>query len=254
MNELTSKTRHSNFTPEHIAHAFNVNLGTAKDILATTTQKGVQHAVMPLNRRYCVDHLHLHHNYLIGKWTMDHIESKYKLIRGHTGAIVFSNGNLVMVYPTAKKNDKDSTESLRQFTKDIGIPANLKTDMATAFVGRHTSFQTLVRKLGINMTFSEPHCHNQLQQVDVAICEVKQRWRNKMSTQNVPKRLWCFGLEHQACLMHFIPRGRNNRMGYKMILGRIPDISEYLDFDFFNLVWYWHLPHPSLSKHDCELA
>ncbi len=37
MNKLTSKTRHSNFTPEHVAHVFNVNLGTAKDILATTT-------------------------------------------------------------------------------------------------------------------------------------------------------------------------------------------------------------------------
>jgi hypothetical protein len=174
MNELMSKTRHSNFTPEHVAHVFNVNLGTAKDILATTTQKGVRHAVMPLNRRYCVNHLHPHHNYLAGKWTMDHIEFKYKSIRGHTDPMVFLNGNLVMVFPTATKNDKDSTESLRQFAKDIGIPANLTTDMATAFVGRQTSFQTLVRKLGINMMFSKPHCHNQLQQVNVAICEVKQ--------------------------------------------------------------------------------
>ena len=31
----------------------------------------------------------------------------------------------------------------------------------------------LFKKLGINMTFSEPHRHNQLQQVDVAIREVK---------------------------------------------------------------------------------
>jgi hypothetical protein len=77
MNKLMSKTQHSNFTPEHVAHVFNVNLGTAKDILATTTQKGVQHAIMPLNRRYPVNHFHLHHDYLAGKWTMDHIESKY---------------------------------------------------------------------------------------------------------------------------------------------------------------------------------
>jgi hypothetical protein len=141
MNKLTSKTRHSNFTPENVAHVFNVNLSTADDILATTTQKSVRHTIMPLNRRYCIDHLHLHHNYLAGKWTMtmDHIESKYKLIHGHTGAIVFLNGNLVMVYPTATKNEEDSTESLRQYTKDIGIPANLKTDMATAFVERLVS-------------------------------------------------------------------------------------------------------------------
>ena len=58
--------------------------------------------------------------------------------------------------------------------EDIGIPANLKSDMASAFVGRHTNFQWLVQKLGINMTFSEPHHHNELQQVDVTTREEKQ--------------------------------------------------------------------------------
>ncbi len=104
---------------------------------------------------------------------MDHLESKYKSIWGHTGAIIFSEGNLVMAYLTSLKNDIDSTESLRRFTENIGIPANLKSNMASAFIGRHTNFQRLVQKLGINMTFSKPHPHNQLQQVDVTIWEVK---------------------------------------------------------------------------------
>ena len=75
-----------------------------------------------------------------------------------------------------------------------------------------------------------------------------------MGTKYVPRRLWCFGLEHQARLMNFIPRGRNEQSGYEMITGKTPDISEYLDFDFYDLVWYWRQPHPSLSEHDCELA
>ena len=104
---------------------------------------------------------------------LDHIESKYKSIRGHTGSIVISNGNLAAVYPTPSKSDRDSTESLRRFTEEIGIPANLKCDMAAAFVGRHTDFQRLVQKLGINMTYAEPYRHNQLQQIDVAIRELK---------------------------------------------------------------------------------
>lgn len=185
-NELVSKTRHSKFTPEHVAHLFNCTIGMAKDILACTTQEGVRHAVMPLSRRYRVDHLHLHHTYLAGNWTMDHVEAKYKSIRGHTGSIVFTNGNIVMVYPTHTKNDSDSTESLRRLTEDLGIPANLKSDMAASFAGQHTDFQRLVRKLGINMTYSEPHRHNQLQQVDVAIRDLKRRWRNKMISCNVP--------------------------------------------------------------------
>jgi hypothetical protein len=75
LNELHSKGRHSIFTPEHVAKLFNVGLGMAKDILVTTTQKGIRHSVMPLNRRYRVDHIHLNLQYLAGRWTMDQIHS-----------------------------------------------------------------------------------------------------------------------------------------------------------------------------------
>jgi hypothetical protein len=75
-----------------------------------------------------------------------------------------------------------------------------------------------------------------------------------MGSRNVPRRLWCFELEHQARLMHFIPRGHNKQSGYEMITGKTPDISEYLDFNFYDLVWYWRQPSPSLSEHDRELA
>jgi hypothetical protein len=138
--ELQSTTRHSQFTPEHVAKIFGVGFGTAQNILATTTQKGIRHSVMPLNRRYQVDHIHLNLRHLAGTWTMDHLESKYMSIRQHTGAIVFTDGNLVMVYPTKTKNDDDCTESLRRMTDDVGIPANLKSDMAATFVGHNTDF------------------------------------------------------------------------------------------------------------------
>jgi hypothetical protein len=54
--------------------------------------------------------------------------------------------------------------------------------------------------------------------------------------------------------MNFILRGRNERSGYEIVTGRMPDISEYLDFDIYDLVWYWRSAHPSLSEHDRELA
>ena len=185
---------------------------------------------------------------------MDHVEAKFKSIRGYTGAFVFSNGNLAATYPTLTKNDADATESLRRFCDEIGIPANLKSDMAATFVGPHTDFQRAIRKYGIKMTFCEPYRHNQLQQVDVAIRDLKRRWRLTMTSKNVPCRLWCFGFEHQARLMLYIPRGRNERTGYEMVTGHTPDISEFCDFDFYDLVWYWRAPHPSMAEHDRELA
>jgi hypothetical protein len=54
--------------------------------------------------------------------------------------------------------------------------------------------------------------------------------------------------------MQFIPRGHNERTGFEMITGMTPDISEYCDFLFYDLVWYWRTPHPLMPKHDRELA
>ncbi len=41
MEELQSKTRHSQFEPEHVPAVFGVSLGTAKNILNVMTQEGI---------------------------------------------------------------------------------------------------------------------------------------------------------------------------------------------------------------------
>ncbi len=75
--ELHSSTRHSQYTTEHVAKVFGVGIGTAQEILTVTTQKGIRHSVMPLNRRYRINHIHPNLPYLAGSWTMDHLESKF---------------------------------------------------------------------------------------------------------------------------------------------------------------------------------
>jgi len=50
VTELHNTTQHSKYTPEHVSCIFDVGIGMAKDILATSTQKGIQHAVMALNQ------------------------------------------------------------------------------------------------------------------------------------------------------------------------------------------------------------
>ncbi len=39
-----------------------------------------------------------------------------------------------------------------------------------------------------------------------------------------------------------------------MVTGHTPDISEYCNFGFYDLVWYWQVPHPLMAEHDHELA
>jgi hypothetical protein len=252
--EVKSLVRHSKYTPEHVASLFNVSIERAKDILFMSTQHNICQRVYPLTRRYAINHLIPNFHALGGKWTLDFLVSTVKSTRQHVGAFVFSNGNFVAAYPAMSCNDENSTKALRQFANNIGIPAHLRFDMAPGFVGKQTSFQSLIHKLQVNMTNSEPGHHNQLQQVDVAIRDLKHCWRHSMSTKNTPKRLWCFGLEYQEKLMQFIPWGQNKRSGYKQITGHTPDISEYCNFGFYDPVWYWPNTHPALTKNSQELA
>jgi hypothetical protein len=38
-------------------------------------------------------------------------------------------------------------------------------------------------------------------------------------------------------------RGDDGRSGYEQVTGKTPDISEWLDFEFYDLVWWWDRPN-----------
>ena len=105
---------------------------------------------------------------------MDHIESKIKSIRSHTGAFAITKANLVAIYPMPSKGGTHAADALKRFIDEIGVPMRLKSDLATSFTGEHTEFTKLIRKYNISLTYGEAHRHNQLQQVDVAIQDLKQ--------------------------------------------------------------------------------
>jgi hypothetical protein len=44
--------------------------------------------------------------------------------------------------------------------------------------------------------------------------------------------------------------GPDGRTGYEKITGNTPDISEWLDFDFYDMVWYYDRKHPGMTDDD----
>jgi hypothetical protein len=73
-----------------------------------------------------------------------------------------------------------------------------------------------------------------------------------MVSKGAPKRLWDFGLVHQAEIMSRMSRGGNGRTGYESVTGETPDISEWLDFDFYDWVWY-HDPPDTMAETSEEI-
>jgi hypothetical protein len=80
------------------------------------------------------------------------------------------------------------------------------------------------------------------------IQEIRRRWRL------LPARLWDYGMVHLTKLMNFTARGKNGRTGHEEVTGETPDISEYVDFDFYDWVWYWDTPDKDNSPKIWEMA
>ena len=62
-----------------------------------------------------------------------------------------------------------------------------------------------------------------------------------MVKRNVPKRLWDYGIVWAHEIMALTSNSSFNldgRTPMKQITGKTPDISEYLDFGFYDWIWY----------------
>ena len=76
-----------------------------------------------------------------------------------------------------------------------------------------------------------------------------------MAKKKVLKRLWDFGLVYESELLSRMARGDDHQTGYEVVTGQTPDISEWLDFEFYDLVWWldW-TTKPDLTDNTRRLA
>jgi len=129
--------------------------------------------------------------------------------------------------------------SLTEFTDNIGIPDLLWSDGAPKMTGNNTEFVREANRLKIRQRITEQGRRNQNHASEREIGELKKRWRNRMIKKKIPRRVWDYGLVYEADLLRFIPRGNFGRTAYEEVTGQTPDISEWTDFEMWDLVWFW---------------
>ena len=70
-----------------------------------------------------------------------------------------------------------------------------------------------------------------------------------MVSKNFPRRVWEFGLKHATNVIQMIPSSTlNGRMTIESVTGENPDISDYVNTNFYDLVWYHKGRHPKVIK------
>ena len=239
-NILTSD-RHHEITPELIAQKWGCGISTARNTLEHTTQLGVRSAIGPLTRRYRTDLLQLHHRRLNTVIYTDTMFAKEKSLKSNTCCQIYTDGK-GFIWANPMKKKAEAGDTLNRFIQDIGIPLELRYDGSKEQCGPDSKFQRTILKNRIVPHRTEPETPNQNRAED-SIRECKRRWKQRMIKRRVPKRVWDFGIVWECEILSRMCRHNNDFTGFERITGDTVDISEWLEFEFYDICWFWDVPN-----------
>ena len=240
-NSTMTKDRHHAITPDLISRKWGCGLITAKNTLNATTQLGVRSAIGPLTRRYKTDLLQLHYRRINTTFYTDTMFSKTKSLKGNTCAQIYTDGKgFIHADPIPSK--KHAGKTLKRLIEDIGIPRKMIYDGAKEQVDAGTEFQAVLTKYHIKGHQNEAETQK-MNRAEDAIRELKRRWKKRIIKRRVPKRVWDFGIVWEAEILSRMCRNNSGYTGIERITGDTTDISEWLEFEFYDLCWYWDVPN-----------
>jgi len=157
-----------------------------------------------------------------------------------------------VVYVDCCRGKYDIHVPLKNFLSEVGHPMHLIFDKSKEQVQPGTEFQKALRQIPwIHQHNSEEYTPNQnFAEQEIGI--LKRKILNRRMKHWIPKKLWDFHARWEAEIMSKTVRSECGRTGMEIVTGETPDISEWLDFGFFDLVWFWYQPgkddNPNLGR------
>ena len=234
---FTSGNRHTDVSARDLAERWFISLPQAMKTLKKTTQKFIRSALLPLTRRYRADRM-FSRKTLAGEWSTDTMDGRILSLEGNRYAQVFSNaGYFSKIYPMDQK--KGAGQALKTFCREFGVPERLVFDGSKEQTKKGTKFMKQIHKHNIDYHISEPEQHNE-NPVEGVIRELRRKWYRIMIRKKVPQRLWDYGMKwtSEVISLTYSGAGGNPDVPLAQVTGETPDISEYLDFGFYDRVWF----------------
>ena len=68
---------------------------------------------------------------------------------------------------------------------------------------------------------------------------MKRKYKRRRVQRNIPKRVWDFVMVWEAEIYSHTA-GKDGGLSLERLTGDTIDISEWLEFDFYDLVWFWN--------------
>ena len=228
--------RHHGTDPTLLAQKWGIGLQKAKDTLKCTTQMNIRSAILPLTRRYRTDLLFQRLRRLTTRFYTDTAFAKYKSILGNTCVQIFTDGEgFIVAYPMKSKSMAGL--QLQRNCRDVGVPNELHCDNAPEMVGHETEFQSICRHNRIKTSTTEPHSPWQ-NRCENIIGVITKKAKGRRVRRRVPSALWDFDLVWE-CEIYSRTVTKHGRTGLEVLTGDTTDISEWIEFEFYDLVYFW---------------
>ena len=245
INSIITTTK-GDLTPSYLSRLWNISLDSAKRTLQATKQTSMHTLKNGLTRRRKANRSRLDFERLTGylaDFASDTFFSNVTSLRGNKCIQLFANrGNYVKPYPLDSKSQ--AHQALHKFLLEVGIPHSLLTDGALEL--KKSEWGRLCRKHKIVQKTTEPDCpwQNFAEPNGGAI---KRAVRHLLRTTNSPVRLWDYCWEYYCYIKRFTVTSNihlENKTPYEKIHGRMPNITEFIQYRWFEWVWYADLQNP----------
>ncbi|MEM9369349.1 MAG: hypothetical protein AAGD07_25505, partial [Planctomycetota bacterium] len=238
-NAMVSLTRHATVDAQSLSRRWNISLDAARNTLSATTQLGKRTGDTLMSWRYRA--FVFHNRYRRSNWKVyqDTMHGRtYGLRREQHAQVTADEQGFVHVYPMRERTD--CSEAVEALINELNAtPHTIVVDGALEMVGPDSEYAKTCRRNQINVHVIEPRTPNQ-NRAERTVGELRRRWRRLRTVKRVPNRLWCYGMRWLAEVMSRTASSTDGRTPYERVSGDTPDISEYLDFDFYDMVWFWH--------------
>ena len=246
INSVRNKARDGKCSAAHLAKLWGIGLKAAERTLASTTQLSRRDIKGNISRRVRTKVHQRRYRQLdgyLGRFSSDTFFSSCKSLRGNNSFQLFTNkASFTKAYSMETKSD--APFALNRFIHEVGVPTEIHTDGSKEQT--HGNWKKICQRHSIYRTWNEPYSPWQ-NLAEKAGGIIKARSRDMMRRTNTPLVLWDYCVEYNAELRTLTASNNINLSGrtpYELVMGYTPDISELVEFEWYQWVWY-HDPSSS---------
>jgi hypothetical protein len=223
---------------EELSKKWAIGQQIANDTIKASTQSFIRSAVHPIERRYRTKNNTLRYNHLNAIFRSDTMFANLRSIAGHTMAQGFcTDFGFTKFVPMSRKSE--AGYALQELIRDVGIPKGMHTDDAKELT--LGTWKKVCQDHGIAMSNTEAQSPFQ-NRTEGVIKEVKRHTQRFMSRTRSPKRLWDYCMVYVTDLRNRLALSLpqlNGRTPYEVLTGNTPNISEYLEFEWYQPIWIY---------------